>query len=188
MAWQWSSVLSCKKRDKIKRFKNGHRLPSRRKREGMESSHRPGQQWTQCQRHKKLRKAEGSTEALGTSQPSKTVNLNTTPTAMDLGDVVQTPARSSNDPVRCTVKNVAKRDHRDEKPGGHQRSRRNGRNQSCCYPVFTCPYISCPCIHDTILSCDWVVGCLCLCSLFSLSYSVTSFLCAKERPCFKIGT
>ena len=63
-----------------------------------------------------------------------------------------------------------------------------GRNQSCCYPVFTCPYISCPCIHDAILSCDWVVGCLCLCSLFSLSNSVTSFLCAKERPCFKIGT
>ena len=34
-----------------------------------------------------------TTEALGTCQPSKTVNLNKSPTAMDLGDVAQTPAR-----------------------------------------------------------------------------------------------
>ena len=36
-----------------------------------------------------------STETLGTSQPSKTVNLDISPTAMDLGDVVQAPARPS---------------------------------------------------------------------------------------------
>ena len=47
---------------------------------------------------KKAQESRGqkrSTETLGTSQPSKTVNLNTTPIAMDLGDVVQAPARPS---------------------------------------------------------------------------------------------
>ena len=33
-----------------------------------------------------------------------------------------------------------------------------------------------------------LAGCLCLCSLLSVSYCVTSFLCAKDRQCFKIGT
>ena len=36
-----------------------------------------------------------TTEALGTSQPSKTVNLTSSPSAMDLGDVAQTPAPAS---------------------------------------------------------------------------------------------
>ena len=47
------------------------------------------------QKTQESRGQKRSTEALGTSQPSKTVNLNTTPTAMDLGGVVQTPARAS---------------------------------------------------------------------------------------------
>ena len=34
-----------------------------------------------------------TTEALGRSQPSKTVNLSTSPTAMNLGEVAQTPTR-----------------------------------------------------------------------------------------------
>ena len=41
------------------------------------------------------RRRKRSTETLGTSQPSKTVNLNTTPTAMDFGEIQQTPARAS---------------------------------------------------------------------------------------------
>ena len=45
------------------------------------------------QKAQESRGQKRSTETLGTSQPSKTVNLNTTPTSMDLGDVVQTPAR-----------------------------------------------------------------------------------------------
>ena len=43
---------------------------------------------------KKLRKAEDK-KVKGTSQPSKTENLNTTPTAIELGDVVQAPPRPS---------------------------------------------------------------------------------------------
>ena len=47
------------------------------------------------QKAQESRGQKRSTETLGTSQPSKTVNLNTTPTAMDLGDVVQALARPS---------------------------------------------------------------------------------------------
>ena len=64
-------------------------LPSRRKLEGMQFSHGPGQQWSQRQHHKKLRRRNRSTKTLRTSQPSKTVNLNTAPTAMDFGEIGQ---------------------------------------------------------------------------------------------------
>ena len=49
-------------------------------------------------------------------------------------------------------------------------------------------HCTCPCTHGAVLSCNWVAGCLCLCSLPSLSYCVTSHLCANQRQCFKIGT
>ena len=77
----------------------------------------------------------------------------------------------------------------DEKGEHHGHVRRwNGRFLSCCYPVSTCLHFTCPCLHGTVVSCNWVVGCLCLCSLLSMFYCITSFLCAQERPCFKIGT
>ena len=115
-------IKPCRKEDQIQRFKNGYQLPIRRKLGEVQSSHRPGQQWLHRQHRKKLRKAEDkkrSTETLGTSQPSKTVNLNTTPTAMDLGDVVPSFGRPSRaaamTALDAQLKNVANRDDRDEK-------------------------------------------------------------------------
>ena len=47
------------------------------------------------QKAQESRGQKRSTETLGTSQPRKTVNLNSTPTSMDLGDAVQAPVRPS---------------------------------------------------------------------------------------------
>ena len=47
------------------------------------------------QKAQESRGQKRSTEMLGTSRPSKTVNLNNSPTSMDLGDTVQAPTRPS---------------------------------------------------------------------------------------------
>ena len=95
---------------------------------------------------------------------------------------------SSDDPVGCTGKNVANREHRDEKPGGHQRPRWNGRHLSCRCPDVTCLLHSCPCKHFSTAPCAWLVGCHCLGSLLSLSFSMISFLRTTKRPLCKTVT
>ena len=85
-----SSVLSCKKRYKIKRSQNGVSFRAEDKLEGDAVFPRiwaavvaaPAPQKAQEGSERKR-----STKTLGTSQPSKIVNLNTTPTAMYLGDI-----------------------------------------------------------------------------------------------------
>ena len=165
-------------------IQNVCQLPIRRKQGEMQSSHTllwaavvasPAPQKAQESRGQKR-----STQTLGTSQPSKTVNLNTTRTAMDLGHVVQELARppaeipmiegdfgdlshcarccSSNDTVGCTVKNIANRDHLDEKLGGHQRPPWNGRHLSCRCLDVTCLLHSCPC-KQTFFDRTMRVGC-----------------------------
>ena len=95
-----------------------------------------------------------------------TVNLNNTTTAVDLGDVVQTPARASAviptmegdlgelitravaaamTPLDAQLKNVANRDYRDEKPGGHQLASSLKQVKSCEENVCLPPVRVCVC-------------------------------------------
>ena len=108
---------------------------------------------------------------------------------LHLGDLIARAVAAAMTPLDAQLKKkIANRDHRDERPGRHQWPRWNGRHLSCRFPDVTCLLYSCPCKHSEILSRAWAVGCLCLCSLLSLSFSVNSFLRATKRPLFKTGT
>ena len=93
--WPGSDQAYCHaKSDKIKRSQNGRQLLSTRQLEGMQFSTDLGSSG----RRREAQEGRGqkrSTETLGTSQPSKSVNPNSTPTATDPGEIVQTPARAS---------------------------------------------------------------------------------------------
>ena len=95
-------IVHAESKTKSRDAKKGCQLPIRRKPGEMQSS---PQTWAAVvaspapQKAQERRGQNRSTETLGTSQPSKTVNLNTTPTAMDLGDVAAStlPAGDSHD-------------------------------------------------------------------------------------------
>ena len=99
----------------------------------------------------------------------------------DLGELIAR-AVAAMTPLDALLKKVANKDHRDEKPGGHQRPRWNGRHLSCRCPDVTCLLYSCPCKHFSTAPCAWVVGCLCLESLLSQSFSMISFLRTTKGP------
>ena len=97
-------------------------------------------------------------------------------------------SRNSNGSSGCTVENATNRDHRDEKCGGNNGPRWNGRHLRCGCPDNTCLHCSSPCVWDGIPSRTWVVGCLGLFTMNFLCNSVISSFCAKKRPRCKIWT
>ena len=90
-----SSVLSREKRYKIKRSQNGVSFRAEETWKGFSFPTDLDSSGRSASTTKSSRRQGAEEVNRGTSQPSKTVNLNTTPTAMDLGEIGQTPARAT---------------------------------------------------------------------------------------------